>query len=71
MLFKILIKDAFAELVGLILESNEDIGSKRVATSASGKHIHQYLPVTRFDELELLCSMLVRSYDPCISCSVH
>ena len=21
--------------------------------------------------LELLCSMLVRSYDPCISCSVH
>lgn len=23
------------------------------------------------DELELLCSMLVRSYDPCISCSVH
>jgi len=23
------------------------------------------------DQLELLCSMLVRSYDPCISCSVH
>ncbi|MFB0516189.1 MAG: nickel-dependent hydrogenase large subunit, partial [Candidatus Neomarinimicrobiota bacterium] len=23
------------------------------------------------EELELLCSMLVRSYDPCISCSVH
>ncbi len=23
------------------------------------------------DRLELLCSMLVRSYDPCISCSVH
>ena len=23
------------------------------------------------DHLELLCSMLVRSYDPCISCSVH
>ena len=22
-------------------------------------------------ELELLCSMLVRAYDPCISCSVH
>jgi coenzyme F420-reducing hydrogenase alpha subunit len=21
--------------------------------------------------LELLCSMLVRAYDPCISCSVH
>ncbi|MFA6011390.1 MAG: nickel-dependent hydrogenase large subunit [Desulfobacteraceae bacterium] len=23
------------------------------------------------DKLELLCSMLVRSYDPCLSCSVH
>ncbi|MEW6743857.1 MAG: nickel-dependent hydrogenase large subunit [Planctomycetota bacterium] len=23
------------------------------------------------DKLELLCSMLVRSYDPCVSCSVH
>ena len=23
------------------------------------------------EKLELLCSMLVRSYDPCISCSVH
>jgi Ni,Fe-hydrogenase I large subunit len=23
------------------------------------------------EELELMCSMLVRSYDPCISCSVH
>jgi coenzyme F420-reducing hydrogenase alpha subunit len=23
------------------------------------------------DRLELLCSMLVRAYDPCISCSVH
>ena len=22
-------------------------------------------------ELELLCSMLVRAYDPCVSCSVH
>lgn len=26
---------------------------------------------TNDDDLELLCSMLVRSYDPCISCSVH
>ena len=23
------------------------------------------------EKLELLCSMLVRAYDPCISCSVH
>jgi sulfhydrogenase subunit alpha len=26
---------------------------------------------TNDDELERLCSMLVRAYDPCISCSVH
>ena len=26
---------------------------------------------TTDSQLELLCSMLVRSYDPCISCSVH
>ncbi len=23
------------------------------------------------EKLELLCSMLVRAYDPCVSCSVH
>jgi coenzyme F420-reducing hydrogenase alpha subunit len=23
------------------------------------------------EELELGCSMLVRAYDPCVSCSVH
>ena len=34
--------------------------------------VPQFLSETMTDEdLELLCSMLVRSYDPCISCSVH
>jgi len=28
-------------------------------------------PKTTDQDLELLCSMLVRAYDPCISCSVH
>jgi coenzyme F420-reducing hydrogenase alpha subunit len=28
-------------------------------------------PRTTDEDLELLCSMLVRAYDPCISCSVH
>ncbi|MFH0900604.1 MAG: Ni/Fe hydrogenase subunit alpha [Pseudomonadota bacterium] len=33
---------------------------------------HQFSTVCQTDEeLEKLCSMLVRSYDPCISCSVH
>lgn len=34
--------------------------------------VPQFISETMTDEeLELLCSMLVRSYDPCISCSVH
>jgi coenzyme F420-reducing hydrogenase alpha subunit len=34
--------------------------------------VPQFVTETMSDEdLELLCSMLVRSYDPCISCSVH
>ena len=34
--------------------------------------VPQFVSDTMTDEdLELLCSMLVRSYDPCISCSVH
>jgi coenzyme F420-reducing hydrogenase alpha subunit len=34
--------------------------------------VPQFVSETMTDEdLELLCSMLVRSYDPCISCSVH
>jgi coenzyme F420-reducing hydrogenase alpha subunit len=34
--------------------------------------VPQFVSETMTDEdLELVCSMLVRSYDPCISCSVH
>ena len=34
--------------------------------------VPQFVSDTMTDEeMELLCSMLVRSYDPCISCSVH
>jgi len=34
--------------------------------------VEQYAAPGMTDErLELLCSMLVRAYDPCISCSVH
>jgi NAD-dependent dihydropyrimidine dehydrogenase PreA subunit len=53
MLFKILKKDAFQRLVEIILETNEVIGPKKVATSTEGKPIHQYLPVATFDELDL------------------
>ncbi len=51
-----------------------------IPTTQNNANIHQDLPelARKFavegmtdSRLELLCSMLVRSYDPCISCSVH
>ena len=51
-----------------------------IPTTQNNANIHQDLPAlvkalatdeTTDEELELLCSMLVRAYDPCVSCSVH
>ncbi len=52
-----------------------------VPTTQNNGNIHRDLPdfvrqmvdrgVNDDQRLELLCSMLVRSYDPCVSCSVH
>jgi coenzyme F420-reducing hydrogenase alpha subunit len=52
-----------------------------IPTTQNNKNIHDDLdPLVRRrageegmtdEKLELLCSMLVRAYDPCISCSVH
>lgn len=51
-----------------------------IPTTQNNANIHLDLPdlVRQYaaegknsEELELLCSMLVRAYDPCISCSVH
>jgi coenzyme F420-reducing hydrogenase alpha subunit len=51
-----------------------------VPTTQNNGNIHRDLPAlvrqlarqgVSDDRLELVCSMLVRSYDPCISCSVH
>jgi len=53
MLFKTLSKDAFRDLVEQILESNEVIAPRRVATNKHGQPIHQYLPTEDFDEIDL------------------
>ncbi len=53
MLFKVLPKDELRRLVEIILEHNEVVGPKQMATDADGKPIHQYLPVESFDELDL------------------
>lgn len=53
MLFKILPKPELKTLVGMLLDSVEVIGPKRIDTSKDGKPIHQYLLVKSFEELDL------------------
>jgi len=53
MLFKTLAKSEFKKLVEIILEKNEVVGPKQVATRLDGKPIYQYLPVQKFDEIRL------------------
>ncbi len=53
MLFRILEKPKFRKLVEIIMESDEVIGPKRVATGVDGEPILQFLPVQRFDEIDL------------------
>jgi sulfhydrogenase subunit beta (sulfur reductase) len=53
MLFRVLDKPRLRDLVDLILSTNEVIGPKLVSLDKDGKPIHQFLPVSRFDELDL------------------
>jgi formate hydrogenlyase subunit 6/NADH:ubiquinone oxidoreductase subunit I len=53
MLFRILDKPDLEKLVDLILESNEVIGPRQIASDHQGKPIYHYLPVQKFSELAL------------------
>jgi sulfhydrogenase subunit beta (sulfur reductase) len=53
MLFKTLKKDQFRALVTTIMEATEVIGPKRIGTNKEDKPIHQYLPIRKFEELDL------------------
>lgn len=53
MLFKLLDKDEFKNLVNILLKSNEVIAPKQVGVNVKGKTLHQYLPVKSFDEIDL------------------
>jgi formate hydrogenlyase subunit 6/NADH:ubiquinone oxidoreductase subunit I len=53
MLFRILPKQEFKTLVEILLAGNEVIGPRQVAVRKDGKPIHQYLPVERFEEIDL------------------
>lgn len=52
MLYKVLSKKSFQELVELLLDSNEVIGPKVVNQTPEGKPIHQFLPVKEFAQLD-------------------
>lgn len=53
MLFKTLAKEEFRSTIDIILASNEVIGPKQVGTRATGEPLHQFLPITSFDEMDL------------------
>lgn len=53
MIFKILGKREFRALVEIILESSEIIAPKKIGTNAGGEPIHQFLPISRFEEMDL------------------
>jgi len=53
MLFRTLEKKAFRTLVERVIETNEVIGPKVVGTDRDAKPIHQLLPITEFDEMDL------------------
>jgi sulfhydrogenase subunit beta (sulfur reductase) len=53
MLFRTLAKPEFRRMVEDLLRQNEVIGPRRVTTDARGEPVHQFVPVSRFEELNL------------------
>ncbi len=53
MLFRIVEKMAFRSLIQLLLETTQVIGPRKIAVTREGKPVHQYLPLSGFEELEL------------------
>ncbi len=53
MLFKILAKEEFRTLFDIMITSVEIIGPKRVGVNREGDPLHQYLPVTDFEDIDL------------------
>lgn len=53
MLFKILSKEESKKLVEIVLKENEIIGPKKVGVDKDGKPIHQYLPVDKYEDIDL------------------
>lgn len=52
MLFRVVTKAAFKQLVELLMTQAEVIGPKEIGVDKNGKAIHQFLPVTSFEEID-------------------
>ncbi|MFH1723728.1 MAG: 4Fe-4S dicluster domain-containing protein [Elusimicrobiota bacterium] len=53
MLYKVITKAEFRKFVDGLIQDNQTIGPKRVATDAKGKPVYQFVEVRSFDELDL------------------
>jgi len=53
MLYRILTRDGFRSMVEWIMEEGEVIGPKKVADDREGRPIHQFLPLSSFEEMDL------------------
>lgn len=53
MLFKIVTKDAFRILVEKLLAANEVVGPTKVGTNRNGKPTYHFLPIQRFEDMDL------------------
>ncbi len=53
MLFRTVTKESFRSLIEQLLASNQVIGPRRVGTRGNGKPSYQFLPIERFEDMEL------------------
>lgn len=65
MLFRIVSKSAFKKFVESLLESTEVVAPKKIGNKANGDPIHQFMPVQRYDEIDLghaKCEFSAKTY---------
>jgi ferredoxin len=53
MLFRTLAKNEFRSLVEMMMDDAEVVGPREIAADTNGAPIHQYLPATAFDDIDL------------------
>jgi formate hydrogenlyase subunit 6/NADH:ubiquinone oxidoreductase subunit I len=65
MLFRVVSKDAFTRFVESLQKSVEVVGPKQIGVDKDGKPIHHFLPIERFEDLDLAyekCQYSAKAY---------